>query len=137
MRTGWYKEVQVKGLDSHVIRALLASRGLLVRVRRDLENQLRGLLKNFGVVAGKGQGGVFTGRIKELVADRAELGDVVQHLLKARHEVCEQIAELDRRILALARTPCPPPGRDRRHERSKPPAGTLKAAENRRFRRIR
>jgi transposase len=48
MQTGWFKEVRVKDLDSHAVRALLASRALLVELKRDLENQIRGLLKNFG-----------------------------------------------------------------------------------------
>src|SRR5690349_23859338 len=53
MQTGWYKEVRVKDLDSHAVRALLASRALLVELKRDLENQIRGLLKNLGLVIGR------------------------------------------------------------------------------------
>ena len=52
MQTGWFTEVRVKDLDSHSVRALLASRALLVKVKRDLENQVRGLLKNLGLVIG-------------------------------------------------------------------------------------
>jgi hypothetical protein len=36
MQTGWFKEVRVKDLDSHSVRALLASRALLVKIKRDL-----------------------------------------------------------------------------------------------------
>ena len=46
MQCGWYKEVRVKDLDSHAIKALLVSRALLVKIKRDIENQIRGLLKN-------------------------------------------------------------------------------------------
>jgi transposase len=46
MQCGWYKEVRVKDLDSHAVKALLVSRALLVKIKRDLENQIRGLLKN-------------------------------------------------------------------------------------------
>ena len=45
MQTGWFKEVHVKDIDSHSVRALLASRALLVKIKRDLENHVRGLLK--------------------------------------------------------------------------------------------
>jgi transposase len=38
MQTGWFKEVHVKDIDSHSVRALLASRALLVKIKRDLEN---------------------------------------------------------------------------------------------------
>ena len=52
MQCGWYKEVHVKDLDSHATKALLVSRALLVKIKRDLENQIRGLLKNLGLVIG-------------------------------------------------------------------------------------
>jgi hypothetical protein len=42
-------EVRVKDLDSHAIKALLVSLALLVKIKRDLENQVRGLLKNLGL----------------------------------------------------------------------------------------
>ena len=45
MQCGWYKEIRVKDLDSHAIKALLVSRALLVKIKRDIENQIRGLLK--------------------------------------------------------------------------------------------
>ncbi len=46
MQTGWYREVRVKDLDSHAIKALLVSWALLVKIKRHIENQVRGLLKN-------------------------------------------------------------------------------------------
>src|SRR5262249_13247079 len=53
MQCGWFKEVRVKALDSYAIRALLSSGALLVDLKRDLENQIRGLLKNLGLVIGR------------------------------------------------------------------------------------
>ena len=53
MQTGWFKELHVKDIDSHSVRALLASRALLVKIKRDLENHIRGLLKNPGLVIGR------------------------------------------------------------------------------------
>jgi transposase len=50
MQCGWYKEVRVKDLDSHAIKALLVSRALLVKIKRDLENQVRGLLRTSGLL---------------------------------------------------------------------------------------
>ena len=49
MRMGWYREVQVKQLAAHGDGALLTSRALLVKQRCELENQIRGLMKNFGL----------------------------------------------------------------------------------------
>ena len=55
MQTGWFKEVRVKNLGCHTVKALLTSRALLVKIRRDLENRIRGLLKNLGRVIGSRQ----------------------------------------------------------------------------------
>jgi transposase len=62
MQTGWYKEVLVKRLSCHEVRAALNSRALLVKIKRDLENQIRGLLKNLGLRIGKAGGNVFSRR---------------------------------------------------------------------------
>jgi transposase len=43
MQTGWFKKVHVKDVDSYSVRALLVSRALLVKIKRDLENHVRGL----------------------------------------------------------------------------------------------
>ena len=50
MQCGWYKEVRVKDLDSHAIKALLVSRALLVKIKRDLENQIRGSSRTSGLL---------------------------------------------------------------------------------------
>src|SRR5258707_15895559 len=73
MQTGWFKEVRVKDLDSHSVRALLASRAVLVKIKRDLENQVRGLLKNVGLVIGRAKFNVFAVRREELIEDRTQL----------------------------------------------------------------
>jgi transposase len=103
MQTGWFKEVRVKDLDSHSVRALLASRALLVKVKRDLENQVRGLLKNLGLVIGRGKFDVFAARAKELIENRPELVAAVSPLLEARMAIEQQIDDLDRKVLKLAR----------------------------------
>src|SRR5579862_5322069 len=84
MQCGWYKEVRVKDLDSHAIKALLVSRALLVKIKRDIENQIRGLLKNLGLVIGRAKMNVFAVRAAELAEARPELAAAVEPLLKAR-----------------------------------------------------
>src|SRR5215831_15336350 len=103
MQCGWYKEVHVKGLDSHAIKALLVSRALLVKIRRDLENQVRGLLKNLGLVIGRAKMNTFVVRASELIEARPEFAAAVEPLLKAREVVEKQIANLNRRVIRLAR----------------------------------
>jgi transposase len=65
VRMGWYREVTVKSLDSQVIRSFLSSRARLVEGRVDLINQIRGMLKPFGLVAGKGGRQPFMDRVRE------------------------------------------------------------------------
>jgi transposase len=103
MQCGWYKEVRVKDLDSHAVKALLVSRALLVKIKRDLENQIRGLLKNLGLVIGRAKMHVSALRAAELTEDRPELAAAVEPLLKAREAIERQIADLDRKVLRLAR----------------------------------
>ena len=103
MQCGWYKEVRVKDLDSHAIKAILVSRALLVRIKRDLENQIRGLLKNLGLVIGRAKMSTFTVRATELIGDKPALTAAVEPLLKAREAVERQIDDLDRKVMHLAR----------------------------------
>jgi transposase len=91
--------VRVKHLDSHSVRALLASRALLVKIRRDLENQIRGLLKNLGLVIGSAKFNVFTARAGELIEDRPELVAAITPLLEARKAIEQQVSDLDRKVL--------------------------------------
>ena len=103
MQCGWYKEVRVKDLDSHAVKALLVSRALLVKIKRDLENQIRGLLKNVGLVIGPAKMNAFALRAAGLTEDRPELAAAVTPLLNVRVAIEQQIAELDRKVMKLAR----------------------------------
>ena len=103
MQTGWYREVRVKDLDSHAIKGLLASRALLVKIKRDIENQIRGLLKNLGLVIGRAKMNTFTMRAKELIDGNPALTTSIEPLLKARDTIAQQIADLDRQVMRLAR----------------------------------
>jgi len=103
MQCGWYKEVQVKRLSCHQIRAVLNSRAQLVKIKRDLENQIRGLLKNHGLVIGKARGNVFHRRAEELLGGHGLLQEAVRPLLEVRDKISREIAGLYRKLLGLAR----------------------------------
>jgi transposase len=102
VRTGWYREVSVKSVDSQLVRALLTTRVQLVRMRVDLANQIRGVLKPFGLVAGKGGGQPFVERVRQLAAN-GPLQEVVEALLAAWQSISHQISRLSRRLVAMAR----------------------------------
>jgi transposase len=73
MRVGLYKPVHVKTLVSQQRRMLLTSRKLLRDKLQDMENELRGTLRNFGLKVGVVSPGQFETRIKELVAGQPPL----------------------------------------------------------------
>jgi transposase len=66
MRVGLYKPMHVKTLASQQKRMLLTSRKLLRDKLQDMENELRGTLRNFGLKVGVVSPGHFEARIKEL-----------------------------------------------------------------------
>jgi transposase len=98
--------VHIKSSESHQIRALLAARRQLVEIRCRLENEVRGLLRTFGIRFGKNVGG-FTRRAAAILAD--ELVDlpavrfVIDALLQARAAILVQVRSFDARIRALVR----------------------------------
>jgi transposase len=106
VRTGWYKEVRIKSHEAYVVRALLAARHTLVGIRGRIENEIRGLLKTFGIMFGKKVGG-FARRADEIVAEELsvspELRIVIEALMAARRAIVERIRILDRRVYALAK----------------------------------
>jgi transposase len=66
---GFYREVRVKGYDSMLTRTLVAARTRLVQITVDLSNQIRGLMKTFGLVVPPSKGGRFEANVRRLLAD--------------------------------------------------------------------
>jgi transposase len=94
MRMGWYREVKVKQLAAHGDGALLASRALLVRQRCEIENQIRGLLKNFGFRSHATTGRAFEQSVRALIRHHHMLSQVVIPLLDAWSKLRQQTARL-------------------------------------------
>ena len=103
MRTGWYRPVHVKSLDAHRARALLGARAQLVGMTTRLSNQIRGILKTFGMLPGSMRGLPFDRRIESLLADRDDLAPIIRPMLVAWRHLREQIAEFDKQVRTLTR----------------------------------
>jgi len=103
VRTGWYREARVKSFAAHAVRHLVGARAQLKGVSVDLSNQIRSILKTFGLRAGKGAGHPFAIRVRELLKGRPSLAAIIDPLLAAWQAVREQIAVLDRRLIRLAK----------------------------------
>jgi transposase len=103
MRTGWYRPVHVKSLDAHRARALLGARAQLVGMTTRLSNQIRGMLKTFGLLPGTMRGLPFDRRVESLLVDRDDLAPIIRPMLVAWRQLREQIAEFDKQVRALTK----------------------------------
>jgi transposase len=106
IRTGWFNAVQIKSHNAYVNRAMLTARDALVGMRVRLENEIRGLLKTFGVMFGKRVGG-FQRRAEEIIekelAVAPERVPIFEALMQGRRDILARIAALDRQIQAAAK----------------------------------
>ena len=80
---GFYRAVRVKGLDSMLSRTLVAARTKLMRTTLDVANQIRGLMKTFGLIVPRSMGGTFEAHVRSLLADLAGLARIILPLLEA------------------------------------------------------
>lgn len=103
VRVGWYREVKVKSAESQATRSMLVARSRLVEIRRDLENQTRSMLKEYGLQFSRSIGSQFRRKVWELVADGHPLRSLVQALLSVHEQVCCEQEKLDRQVRHLAR----------------------------------
>ena len=102
-RRCWYREVRVKSDDSQTVRSLLVARSRLVSIRRDIENQIRNLLKEVGLLFSRAIGGQFRVRVLQLVDDQHVLRSIVDGLLAVHEEVTKQQELLDKRVRRKAK----------------------------------
>jgi transposase len=99
LRTGWFSPVHMKSREAHGVRALLSTRKALLKKTIDLANEVRGLLKIFGVRLPRT---VKHSSFDALVRPMIELDEVLAHavipLLDARAVLFQNYLELDRRV---------------------------------------
>ncbi len=103
VRTGWYRPVEMKSLASHELRVMLQARQRLVGMRTTLYNQVRGLLKTFGVVLPSGKGSTFLDLVRSRTSQLPALQLAVDALLGAWREVHTQITSLNRALQRAAK----------------------------------
>lgn len=103
LRTGWFSPVHMKSREAHGQRALLSSRKALLNKTIDLANEVRGLLKIFGLRLPKT---VSHGSFDDIVRPMIKMDDVLAHallpLLEARVALYQHYLELDRRVKRAA-----------------------------------
>jgi len=104
VRTGWYRSVHVKSLDSHRARAILGARAQLVGMRTRLSNHIRGVLKTFGLLPGGMRGLPFDRKVEALLAGRCDVALIVRPMLAAWRQLREQITTFDKAIRLLVKS---------------------------------
>jgi transposase len=103
LRTGFFRQVRVKSEGTMLVRTLLSARRQLVRTGLDLANQIRGLLKIFGLLLPRGGGRAFEAAVRERLAGHPRLAAAITPLLEAWRAVREQVLALDRQAHAAAK----------------------------------
>lgn len=100
---GFYREVRVKSFESMLTRTLVAARTQMLKAVTQLSNQIRGLMKTFGLVIPKGAGRVFEGHVRNLLASNAGLEQIILPVLEAWRGLRARTAELSKQLVASAR----------------------------------
>ena len=102
-RTGWYKAVHIKDGATHMDRAQLKVREQLIKTHRAMANQLRGLLKLFGLRMGKvTTPGKRSERLEILFDQKPELRSIFTPLIDGLAALEKQIRVSSRAIKARA-----------------------------------
>ncbi len=100
---GYFREVRVKGFDSMLSRTLVAARTRLVRITVELSNQIRGIMKTFGLIVPAGKGSTFEKNVRDLLIGQDDLASIVLPLLEAWRSTRIRATELGRQLIAQAR----------------------------------
>jgi transposase len=87
MRVNLFRPVHVKTLTSQKRRVLLTARKLLQEKAIALENDIRGVLRNFGLKVGAVGTVGFEARIRELIEGMPDLAGIIELLLAARQQL--------------------------------------------------
>lgn len=103
VRCGWYREVEVKSMESHRVRLLLTARRRLVSIRTTLYNQIRGLVKGFGLVLAPGKGEALVREVEENMPSDPVVQTVINSLLSAWKTITRELKKLDHEMGKVVR----------------------------------
>lgn len=100
---GFYREVRVKSFDSMLVRTLVAARRQMLKMSVQMSNQIRGLMKTFGLIVPKSAGSILEGHIRNLLSTNAGLERIVLPMLEAWRALRLRVAELSKQLIASGR----------------------------------
>lgn len=106
-RTGWFTPVHIRSEDADRLRSLIGARERLIRLRKDLEGHIRGMLKTFGIrLTGISQGRLRQG-FRDQLAAAGETDPVLRAIadgfIAAHSTLCQAAADLELAVKAKAK----------------------------------
>lgn len=107
-RTGWFTAVHIRSEEADRLRSLVGARERLIRLRKDLEGYIRGILKTFGIrMTGIGQGRQRQA-FRDQLAAAGETDPVLRAIgdgfIAAHATLCEAACELDKAVKRKAKS---------------------------------
>lgn len=105
LRSGWYSPVHMKSRRSHAMRTLMSSRKACLSKCIDLANEVRGLLKVYGIrLPERVKHTRFDAIVRPLIEVHPDLSLALVPLLDARLALLRTYQELDKRVKHAAST---------------------------------
>jgi transposase len=106
-RTGWFTPVHIRSEEAERLRSLIGARERLIRLRKDLEGHIRGVLKTFGIrMTGIGQGRqrqAFRDQLSAAGETDPVLRTIADGFIAAHTTLCQAAADLDAAVKRKAR----------------------------------
>jgi len=106
-RTGWFTPVHIRSEDVDRLRTMIGARERLIRLRKDLEGHIRGVLKTFGIrLTGIGQGRHRQSFRDQLLAagqDDPVLAAIADGFISAHYTLCIAAEALEHDLRAIAK----------------------------------
>ena len=107
-RTGWFTPVFVRSIEADRLRALVGARERMIRLRKDLEGHIRGVLKTFGIRMTGVPQEKLRQKFRDQLAAAGETDPVLRTMADAFIEIhvmlCKAAADLGRALKTKAET---------------------------------
>lgn len=106
-RTGWFTPVHIRSEETDRLRSLVGTRERMIRLRKDLEGHIRGVLKTFGIrMTGIGQGRQRQ-NFRDQLAAAGETDPVLRAIadgfITAHSTLCQAADDLDKAVKKKAK----------------------------------
>jgi transposase len=103
MRTGWFRQVHVKGRNCRLWRSLLIARRTILNEMRTIENVVRAILREAGLKLGTPSRAVFADRVRELAGADPAVAPLVDPLLAVLATMLRELGRLTKQALDAVR----------------------------------